>query len=53
MKEKIILKATELFLSIGFKSVTMDELAQSMAISKKTIYQFFNNKNHLISVCME
>ena len=53
MKEKIIIKATELFLSIGFKSVTMDDLAQSMGISKKTIYQFFKNKNHLISLCMK
>jgi len=53
MKEKIILKATNLFLSIGFKSVTMDDLAQSMAISKKTIYQFFKNKDHLISACMK
>jgi len=53
MKEKIIIKATELFLSIGFKSVTMDDLAQSMGISKKTIYQFFKNKNHLISSCMK
>ena len=53
MKEKIILKATELFLSIGFKIVTMDDLAQSMSISKKTIYKFFKNKNHLISSCVE
>lgn len=53
MKEKIIHKASELFLSIGFKSVTMDDLAQSMSISKKTIYQFFENKNKLIIACSE
>ena len=53
MRSKIILKATELFLSLGFKSVTMDDLANSMGISKKTIYQFFKNKNYLISSCME
>jgi len=53
MREKIILKAIQLFLSHGFKSVTMDDLAQSMAISKKTIYQFFKNKNQLISSCVE
>ncbi len=53
MKEKIILKATELFLSLGFKSITMDDLAQSMSISKKTIYLFFNNKNDLIISCTE
>tara|TARA_B100000686_G_C16806734_1_gene991658 strand:- start:4722 stop:5327 length:606 start_codon:yes stop_codon:yes gene_type:complete len=53
MRRKIILKATELFLSLGFKSVTMDDLAQSMAISKKTIYQYFQNKDQLISSCVE
>tara|TARA_B000000475_G_C15882883_1_gene401239 strand:- start:80 stop:676 length:597 start_codon:yes stop_codon:yes gene_type:complete len=53
MKEKIILKAVELFLSLGFKSITMDDLAQSMSISKKTIYLFFNNKNDLIISCTE
>ena len=53
VKKKIILKALNLFLSLGFKSVTMDDLAQSMSISKKTIYQFFKNKNQLISSCTE
>ena len=53
MKKKIILKALNLFLSLGFKSVTMDDLAESMSISKKTIYQFFKNKNQLISSCTE
>ena len=51
MKNKIIIRATELFLSLGFKSVTMDDLAQSMGISKKTIYQFFKNKDQLIRSC--
>ena len=31
----------------------MDDLAQSMSISKKTIYQFFENKNKLIIACSE
>ena len=53
VKKKIILKALNLFLSLGFKSVTMDDLAESMSISKKTIYQFFKNKNQLISSCTE
>lgn len=53
MREKIIIKASELFLSIGFKTVTMDDLANSMSISKKTIYQYFENKNQLISSCTE
>ena len=48
MKEKIIKKATELFLKLGFKSVTMDDIACEMCISKKTIYKFFSNKESLI-----
>ena len=53
MKEKIIFQATELFLSLGFKSVTMEDLSQSMAISKKTIYQYFENKDQLIRSCVK
>ena len=48
MKEKIISKATEMFLKLGFKSVTMDDIACEMCISKKTIYKFFTNKELLI-----
>ncbi len=48
MKEKILHKAGELFLTYGFKSVTMDDIANEMAISKKTIYQHFSNKTKLV-----
>lgn len=48
MKEKIIAKATELFLRLGFKSITMDDIAGEMCISKKTIYKYFCNKELLI-----
>ena len=48
MKDKIINKATEMFLKLGFKSVTMDDIACEMCISKKTIYKYFQNKEVLI-----
>jgi AcrR family transcriptional regulator len=48
MKDRIISKATEMFLSLGFKSVTMDDIAGEMGISKKTIYKYFSNKETLI-----
>jgi hypothetical protein len=48
MKDKIIHKATDMFLKLGFKSVTMDDIATEMCISKKTIYKFFANKELLI-----
>ena len=50
MKKNIILKATELFMKLGFKSVTMDDIAKEMGISKKTIYTHFNNKETIIGV---
>lgn len=48
MQEQIIEKATEMYLTLGFKSVTMDDIANEMGISKKTIYQHFANKNDLV-----
>ena len=48
MKEEIVKQAIGLFLQYGFKSVTMDEIAQHMSISKKTIYAHFSNKESLV-----
>ena len=48
MKEKIINNATNLFLTLGYKSVTMDDIANNLGISKKTIYAHFENKTCLI-----
>ncbi|MFD1062853.1 TetR/AcrR family transcriptional regulator [Winogradskyella litorisediminis] len=48
MKENIVNKASELFLTLGFKSVTMDDIANEMGISKKTIYKHFSNKTKLV-----
>lgn len=46
---KILEKATELFFSLGIKSVSMDDLARHLGISKKTLYQSIENKEDLIS----
>jgi len=48
MKEKILNTAIEEFLTYGFKSVTMDDIAEKLAISKKTIYTFYKNKTSLV-----
>ena len=53
MKDKIIAKAADLFLKLGFKSVTMDDIAGEMCISKKTIYKYFCNKELLIEESTE
>src|SRR5437879_4630007 len=46
--ERIISGGEELFLKAGIKSVTMDDIAKHLGMSKKTIYQFFKDKNELI-----
>jgi AcrR family transcriptional regulator len=48
MREKILHKSQDLFLNLGFKSVTMDDIASEMGISKKTIYVHFPNKTKLV-----
>jgi AcrR family transcriptional regulator len=48
MKEKILHNATEMFLNLGFKSVTMDDIAKNAGVSKKTIYAHFSNKTDLV-----
>ncbi|WP_224487829.1 TetR/AcrR family transcriptional regulator [Robertkochia flava] len=48
MREIILNKSAEMFLHYGFKSVTMDEIAAQLGISKKTIYQHYRNKTELV-----
>src|ERR1700712_513509 len=46
--ERIIQGGEDLFLKAGIKSVTMDDIAKHLGMSKKTIYQFFKDKNDLV-----
>jgi AcrR family transcriptional regulator len=48
IKERIQQKAGELFRRYGIRSVTMDEIATQLGISKKTIYQFYSDKEALV-----
>jgi len=52
VKDRIIERATTLFTENGIKSITMDELAQYMGMSKRTIYEYFNDKRELIYECV-
>lgn len=51
--EKIIQKSEELFMRYGIKSITMDEVARHCNMSKKTIYQYFPDKDSLVKTIME
>lgn len=53
MKEKIIQESTQLFFRYGLRSITMDDIARELSMSKKTLYQHFDNKNDLLMACME
>ncbi|MEO8413786.1 MAG: TetR/AcrR family transcriptional regulator [Ginsengibacter sp.] len=48
VKERIKQKADELYRRYGIKSVTMDEIANQLGVSKKTIYHSFSDKNELV-----
>ncbi|NQU88258.1 MAG: TetR/AcrR family transcriptional regulator [Mariniphaga sp.] len=48
-KKQIILENVgKLYLKHGIKSITMDDVAQEFGISKKTLYQFFKDKESLV-----
>ena len=46
--ERIKAMAKELFFSYGLKSVSMDDLARLSGVSKKTIYQYYEDKDVLV-----
>lgn len=47
--EIIVEKVARLYLKYGIKSITMDDVARELGISKKTIYNYFNDKTELVS----
>jgi AcrR family transcriptional regulator len=47
-KQKIIEIGEEKFFKDGFYKTTMDEVAEDLRISKKTIYKFFPSKDDLV-----
>src|ERR1017187_9589421 len=51
--DNIISKSAELFLHYGVKSLTMDEIAKQLGMSKKTIYQYVSNKSDLVRKVMQ
>ena len=48
IKQRILEKASDLFMRYGIRSITMDEIAAQLGISKKTIYQFFTDKDAMV-----
>ncbi|MEK6479782.1 TetR/AcrR family transcriptional regulator [Catalinimonas sp. 4WD22] len=52
-KEQIAQVAEDLFLAYGVRSVTMDDISKKLAISKKTIYQHFRDKDEIVCLVTE
>ncbi|TAG11195.1 MAG: TetR/AcrR family transcriptional regulator [Sphingobacteriia bacterium] len=53
MEQRITIKAQELFFRYGLKSVTMDDIASSLGVSKKTIYQYYTDKDSLVAAVVQ
>jgi AcrR family transcriptional regulator len=49
IKERITTTALDLFFRFGVRSITMDDVAKHLSISKKTIYQYFKDKDDLVA----
>ena len=53
VKEYIISESDKLFCQYGLKSVTMDDIAKQLGMSKKTIYIHFSDKNEIVNNVIE
>ncbi|PJB14814.1 MAG: hypothetical protein CO118_06615 [Flavobacteriales bacterium CG_4_9_14_3_um_filter_32_8] len=50
---ELLLAVTELFMKLGIKSLTMDDISSHLGISKKTLYQFVTDKKDLVKKALE
>jgi AcrR family transcriptional regulator len=53
VKDKILAEAFRLFCRRGIKSVSMDDIALQLAMSKKTLYKWFENKDELVQAVIQ
>lgn len=52
IRQKIIKSATNLFQKKGVHKVTMDDIAHTLSMSKRTLYQIFSDKEELLLACV-
>ena len=52
-KQRILEGASSLFIKEGIKSITMDEIAEHLGMSKRTIYEHFDDKKTLVYECLK
>ncbi|MFA8299155.1 MAG: TetR/AcrR family transcriptional regulator [Hyphomicrobiales bacterium] len=52
-ESNLIEQTAKLFLEYGIRSVTMDDIARNLVVSKKTLYQYFKDKEELLSKVLD
>jgi TetR/AcrR family transcriptional regulator, cholesterol catabolism regulator len=50
IKDKILKGAEELFMKYGVRSISMDDIARHLSVSKKTLYQHFADKEEIVTM---
>ena len=48
LKEELVAAISGLFLTYGLRSTSMDDIAAHLKVSKKTLYQIFENKDDVV-----
>ena len=50
---ELIASVAQLFMRLGIKSLTMDEIARQLGVSKKTLYKYASDKKELVSKAVQ
>jgi TetR/AcrR family transcriptional regulator, cholesterol catabolism regulator len=50
IKKKILKGAESLFMKYGVRSISMDDIARHLSVSKKTLYQHFADKEDIVTI---
>ena len=53
VRKRILTEAADLFFRYGIRNITMDDIAEKLCISKRTIYETFKDENELLINCFE
>ena len=51
-REKVVEHVSQMIMALGVKSVRMDDVAGSLGMSKRTLYEMFGDKEELLYQCM-
>ncbi|MEZ5106262.1 MAG: TetR/AcrR family transcriptional regulator [Draconibacterium sp.] len=53
VRDRILEESTKQFFQFGIRNITMDDIAVSLGISKRTVYETFKDKGELVQSCIE